>query len=496
MSTTLPKIKPLWKGFTYFQHQIDGIKWMLDKEINGTDVESRILNSYTKVYGGFQCDDMGLGKTIQITSVIVNNPQRSTLIIAPLAMIETWSDILQKVGVAVYEANTKLDIPWVYMNDKSAGIPKHFMKMRPSVFITNYEKLYHNPSLFHSEFDRVVLDEAHKIRNYDGEIARCARKIHAKIRWVVTGTPLVNSLKDVVSLLAFIGVPHSNLCRWEPRYVRMLPDIVIHRSLDSLRSVIPGAPPVPEIHDIVLPFSSKAEEEFYLGIQGATESLMKRFASDTLTSQQAFVLLLRLRQISVHPQVYINAKRRDSPYYKRDDWDTPSTKLEKIKEIIEEDSDEKDDCTPHKYLIFCQFTDEMELIRDYLYGECIVDNIIMYNGSMNKREKDAALNAAKESSEKTVILVSLMSGNAGLNMQYCDRVIFVSGWWSDAVLQQAKARAVRIGQSEVVQIYNLHLAIEAENSINIDRLLDSKAEEKRVMLEKVFSMCSTGLIDE
>jgi DNA repair protein RAD5 len=203
------------------------------------------------------------------------------------------------------------------MNDAEAPIPRHFTKMRPAIYVSNYEKLYHNPSLFKREWDRVVLDEAHKIRNGDGEAARYARKVKAPIRWAVTGTPLVNSLKDVVSLLAFIGVPFSPLWRWEPRYLRILPDIVIHRSLDALRKVIKDAPPVPEIHNEILPFTSKAEEEFYFGVQGATEGLMKKYSKDLLSSAEAFKLLLRLRQISVHPQVYINAKRREDSYYNR-----------------------------------------------------------------------------------------------------------------------------------------------------------------------------------
>ena len=66
-------IKPLWKDFSYFPHQLEGIEWMLDKEQNGTIVPDR-NNKDVIVHGGLQCDDMGLGKTIQIASVIINNP--------------------------------------------------------------------------------------------------------------------------------------------------------------------------------------------------------------------------------------------------------------------------------------------------------------------------------------------------------------------------------------------------------------------------------------
>jgi SNF2 family DNA or RNA helicase len=481
------KIRPLWKGFTYFEHQTEGINWMLDKEINGTLVPSRD-SAEVLVRGGFQCDDMGLGKTIQIASVILNNPQPSTLLIAPLAMIDTWSSVLQRVGCVVYEADTKAVNPWKLMNDPEGAVP--MMKMRPSVFVSNYEKLYHNPSLFKREWDRVVLDEAHKIRNGDGEVARYARKIVAPIRWAVTGTPLVNSLKDIVSLMAFLGVPHSKLWRWEPRYIRILPEIVIHRSLDSLRKVIKGAPPVPEIKEVILPFSTKAEEEFYLGIQGTDESLMKKYSKDVLSSAEAFKLLLRLRQISVHPQVYINAKRREDSGYEREDWIDDSTKLEKIKEIISQDSDEK----THKYIIFCQFNDEMALIREYLLNECIVEdeNILMYNGSMTQKERGVVLAKSKETTETTVLLLQLQAGGVGLNLQEYDRIIFMSPWWTSALMDQAIARAVRMGQTEVVKVYHLRLAAEHSGAINIDEMINAKAEEKRKMLEKLFAMCSQG----
>ncbi len=459
---------------------------MLDKEINGTDVPNRDGTATVKVYGGFQCDDMGLGKTIQITSVIVNNPCRSTLLIAPLAMIDTWSGVLQRAGCAVYEVAPRDSAePWKMMNPDSP-IPRHFMKSRPAVYISNYEKLYHNPSLFRREWDRVVLDEAHKIRNGDGEIARYARKIVAPIRWVVTGTPLVNSLKDVVSLFAFLGVPYSKLWRWEPRYLRILPELVIHRSLDSLRKVIKGAPPVPEIQTVELPFTSKAEEEFYHGVQGATESMVKKYASDLLTSSEAFKLLLRLRQISVHPQVYINAKRREDSSYDREDWDTPSTKLDKIQQIIRDDT-----AGLHKYIVFCQFNDEMALIRDYLLSQGLVEdeNILLYNGSMTQSERAEVLKRSKETTTTTVMLLQLQAGGVGLNLQEYDRIIFVSPWWTSALMDQAIARAVRMGQTATVKVWHLTLLAEKDNTVNIDALINAKAEEKRKMLTKLFSIC-------
>ncbi len=493
------KIYPLWHGFSYFQHQIEGIQWMLEKERDGTTVPNRNGQWVDRIYGGFQCDDMGLGKTIQITSAIINNIVHDTLLIAPIAMIETWTQVLEKTGILVYHLDTKMKDPWYIINslETKRTFSRRFIKIRPKVYITNYEKLYSNPSVFRYIWDRIVLDEAHKIRNGDGEIARQARKLEGKIRWAVTGTPLVNSLKDVVSLLGFLGVPHSPLFKWEQRYVPLLPEIVIHRSIDSLRGIISAVPPKPEIQDVILDFDTEEEEDFYLGIQGATESLVLRYADELLTSQMAFKLLLRLRQISVHPQIYINAKRREGLGYLREDWVGSSTKLEEIRRIIEEDediNDDREDGGAHKYIVFCQFTDEMTMIRDYLVEEMVVDeeNVLLYNGSMSKDERDAVLRYSKTTEEKTVMLIQLQAGGVGLNLQEYDRIIFMSPWWTSALMDQAIARAVRMGQTEVVKVYHLKLAVEENNSVNIDRLVNGKAEEKRKMLEKLFSMCSRG----
>jgi SNF2 family DNA or RNA helicase len=91
------------------------------------------------------------------------------------------------------------------------------------------------------------------------------------------------------------------------------------------------------------------------------------------------------------------------------------------------------------------------------------------------------------------MLIQLQSGGVGLNLQEYDRIIFVSPWWTSALMDQAIARAVRMGQTEVVKVYHLHLAAEHETAVNIDELINAKAEEKRSMLKKLFEMCSKGV---
>ena len=518
-------LKPLWHTFNYFPHQLEGIHWMLDKERNGTIVIGK-KSQEVLVRGGMQCDEMGLGKTIQIVATILNNPLPLTVLLAPVAMIETWTAVCQRAGLIVYHA---VGPDWFLLSSNATATATQ------AVYLTNSEKIYTTPRLFrHLSIDRVVIDEAHKLRNPSGQMAIYARRLgHPRtIRWAVTGTPLVNKWEDVISLLAFIGVPYSPLFHWEQRYEDMLPSLVIHRSLESIRSTLP-APPYPIIQHMALPFVSLEEEEFYFAIQGnvlaqATGSTVpSSYDMDRLTPQQAFLLLLRLRQISVHPQIYISAKRRESPSYLRNDWIGPSTKLLAIRDIILLDFLEMEQQTlslkqqeeqeqtlslkqqeeqeqslslkqqeqqPHKYIIFCQFMEEIELIQDYLLslGLFLPQNILQYHGSMTMLQRDTVLQHSKRTVEPTVLLLQLQAGGVGLNLQEYDRILFVSPWWTSALIDQAIARAVRMGQTRIVRVYHLLLQVEQsdeQNPISIDALIHSKAEEKREMLAHFFHIC-------
>jgi SNF2 family DNA or RNA helicase len=471
---------PLWNSFTYFPYQRTGINWMLNKEKNGTMVWDESESDFSYVYGGFQCDDMGLGKTIQTIATMINNPKPLTLLLAPLAMIETWSSVCSRAGIRVLEIRNG---SWIIMNGKAA-VPEHFHMMRPSIYITNYEKLIHSPSLCTRKWDRIVLDEAHKIRNGNGQFAKQISRLSAPIRWALTGTPLVNSLKDIVSLLSFIGVPTSPSFSWSPHYMMILPDLLLHRSLDSLRSTINGAPPVPEVIEEVLPFYTEEEEDFYKGVQCTDDKLNKKYTQDVMTSVQSFQLLLRLRQLSVHPQIYINAKRREDSTYDREDWVALTTKFNRIKQLIQED----DDTRVHKYIVFCQFMEEMNLLAEELRP--IVPEVLLYNGSMNQTERTDVLTHSKKTNTTTVLLLQLQAGGVGLNLQEYDRIIFVSPWWTSALMDQAVARAVRMGQTEVVKVYHLRLIDESNDKIiNIDTTMQKKADEKRNMLKKIFNHC-------
>jgi len=78
-----------------------------------------------------------------------------------------------------------------------------------------------------------------------------------------------------------------------------------------------------------------------------------------------------------------------------------------------------------------------------------------------------------------VLILQLQSGSVGLNLQHFDRIIFMSPWWTKALMDQAIGRAVRIGQQGIVQVHHVHLMEETRPElISIDKLMNDKAAAK------------------
>lgn len=450
--------------FNYFPHQQVAIRWMLKLEETGFKMALRTIR------GGILADDMGLGKTLEVAGLIKNSPLRKTLLLAPVALLDNWVHMARQAGFTIFMIQKGR---WERVYCKSL--------IAPQVYITNYEKTTAKStvSIFHDRmWDRMVLDEAHRIRNPKSKLHKAIQAIKTPGgRWAVTGTPVVNGMNDVGALLSFCGVTVP-ACKWVyDTHKHVVPNLVLRRTLDELRDVIPNAPAKPNIEKIVVPFHSEEEAHFYRGVQGAIKSSLY----DNDQPGMKLALLLRLRQLSVHPQVYIRARRRLTPGYSRADWTAPASKFEAIAEKIRADSE-----GVHKYIFICHFKDEMELLRDFLLSTGLIKTITTYGGGMNELERREAIRGIEEATETSAILLQLQAGGVGLNLQCCDRVVFLSPWWTFALIDQAMARAVRMGQTKQVAVWFVRL--KEEETLNIDRFMNARVREKSALSEMFFSI--------
>ncbi|KAI2611978.1 SNF2 family N-terminal domain-containing protein [Hypoxylon sp. NC1633] len=209
-------------------YQLQGLAWMLAKEDpqppapNSEEVvqmwkrtergnfENVVSNHITStppklVSGGVLADDMGLGKTLQVISLILTSgfAEGPTLIVAPVGVMSNWEQQIERHVKEDRRPNL------LRYHNKPGTYSKNDLK-KYDIVITTYGKLRNDHTkkgaLLAVHWRRVVLDEAHAIRNYSTATAKAAFQLEAKSRWMLTGTPIINTAKDFLSALQFLKI--------------------------------------------------------------------------------------------------------------------------------------------------------------------------------------------------------------------------------------------------------------------------------------------------
>ncbi|KAF3895621.1 DNA excision repair protein (Rad5) [Trichophyton interdigitale] len=313
--------------------------------------------------GGILADEMGLGKTIEMMSLIHshkpnseyfnsitsssssqgiiwphNSPEVSyaphtTLVVAPTSLLSQWESEASKAS----KPGTMKTLVY-YGTDKSVNLrnicsPKN--QLAPNIIITSYGVVRSEHSqilsgrtslgdngLFSVEYFRVILDEAHYIKNRASKTAKACYEIKAKHRWVLTGTPIVNRLEDLYSLVRFLKVePWCNFSFWKTFITVPFESKDFTRALSVVQTVLEPlvlrrtkTMKTPEGEALVpLPSRTITVEEIELSEQEreiydviftrAKRTFNDNVAAGTLLKSYTtiFAQILRLRQTCCHP---------------------------------------------------------------------------------------------------------------------------------------------------------------------------------------------------
>ncbi len=447
------------------------------------------------IYGGLLADEMGLGKTYTTMSLIAENPVVTTLIVAPLALIDNWISACRSYGIEPYVFDSKRML-WTAERPTAERQTEQQKEGQVEVYITNYHSVLNHPGLRDgvegAAWGRVVCDEAHTLRTIKGAFAQALREVDAGYRWALTATPIVNKMADLASIFCYLGVlgGDDRKKKWYDWMEELVPILCFGRTCDMLRAKLAALPPKPVVEKIALEFDTKEEANFYRVVQQDVSAHMAKYSKFSLSAMEKIAMLLRLRQISVHPQVYINSKRAQAravsashqdKKFKAADWNGTPTKFKALSKIIDEDT------VANSYIIFCQFHDEMQLLSAHFQETCQFSHIFQYHGGLNKEERAEVIDGAKavaagkehvDGMKPAVLLIQIHCGGVGLNLQEFDCCVFLSSWWTAALMDQAVARAARMGRRERVRVIQLVLN-EERAKINIDSLIGEKVEGKR-----------------
>ncbi|XP_010623590.1 helicase-like transcription factor isoform X4 [Fukomys damarensis] len=289
----------------------------------------------------------------------VEERPRTTLIICPLSVLSNWID---QFGQHI-KSEVHLNF-YVYYGPDRIRDPALLSKQ--DIVLTTYNILTHDygtkgDSPLHSiRWLRVILDEGHAIRNPNAQQTKAVLDLEAERRWVLTGTPIQNSLKDLWSLLSFLKLKPFLDREWWHRTIQRpvtMGDEAGLRRLQSLiknitlrrtkTSKIKGKPvlELPErkvfIQHITL---SDEERKIYQSVKNEGKATIGRYFNEgTVLAHYADVLglLLRLRQICCHTHLLTNAVSSSGPSGNDTPEELRKTLIKKMKLILSSGSDEE-----------------------------------------------------------------------------------------------------------------------------------------------------------
>ncbi len=416
-------------------YQREGVMWLLWRELAASGPR-----------GGFLCDEMGLGKTVQLISTILGNPQNKTLVIVPKSIVNQWVEEIDH-----FAPNLKVK---VHEGSGRTSEPEHFdgfdVIIAPYSVLTNKSRdrgVARSDTVLHKiSWDRVILDEGHEIRNPRSKLSQSIRALQCRIRWVVSGTPVYNSIRDFVTLCDFVGIKKSLVLGFNKK---IQDTYVLRRTKDDVaefnrRLTLPPC----DFQNVELEMYQE-EEKLYRDVfresQGKVKSAVRSVEHAGMRTMAMLECLLRCRQAMIHPQLYLSGiARKDGS--DPEDWESPCRKTEYLLESVLSHPKEKS-------LIFSQFVEEMDI-----YEELFLENeveVFRIDGSVSKEDRVEALRKFRKTSNHCVFLIQIKAGGQGLNIQEATRVYITSPSWNPATELQAIARSHRTGQSRKVVVRKL-----------------------------------------
>ncbi len=415
-----------------------------------------ILRNYQKVgyrwlcllgeygFNGILADDMGLGKTLQIITLLQAKKRkgRTSLIVTPASLVYNWEHEVERFGQGLKVAVV-------------AGTPSERKTMiedvkNYDVVVTSYDLLKRDIAMYKDiSFFYQAIDEAQYIKNQNAQVSKAVKLIRAKHKIALTGTPIENRLSELWSIFDYLMPGYlfqydKFKSRFESVIVKQKDDAVVKRLKEMVspfilrrlkKDVLKDLPD--KLEEVVYAKMEKTQTDLYTAYVAKVKQELDEQGAEEFRKNKLKVLaeITRLRQICCDPNLIY------------DNYKGESAKLETCMELIQNAKD-----SGHKVLLFSQFTTMLELIEKRLVEAGVESYKI--TGATPKGKRLQLVDEFNKN-DVTVFLISLKAGGTGLNLTGADMVIHYDPWWNVAAQNQATDRAHRIGQKNVVTVFQL-----------------------------------------
>jgi len=424
---------------------------------------------YTTRLGGILADDMGLGKTIQALALACalkesGDLDRPLLVVAPTSVLGTWAEQAARFA-------PDLAVKLVTQTSKKRTQSLAEIIEGADLVVTSYTLVRLDEEEYVAEpWAAVLLDEAQFVKNRRARGYLSVRKLKARSKFAITGTPLENNLMDLWSLLSITApglfADPTLFAEWYRRPIesgsdpealarlhRRVRPLMLRRTKQAVAAELP-----PKQEQVLSVELSPAHRRLYDKQLAAERKQVLGLVGDLRRNRISILAsLTRLRQLALSPALVLPGHA------------DVSAKIDTLIDLVTELAAEG-----HRALVFSQFTTYLGMVRDRLTAEGIGASYL------DGRTRDRATRIEQfRAGSDPVFLISLKAGGFGLTLTEADYVFILDPWWNPAAELQAIDRTHRIGQDKHVNVYRL---VSADT---IEEKVVALQERKRDLFDKV-----------
>jgi superfamily II DNA or RNA helicase len=398
--------------------------------------------------GGCLALDMGLGKTPTVLAHLARTVGTGpALVVAPPAVVGNWAAEAAKftpgLRVVVHHGAARSTAEELAAEVAGADL-----------VITTYGTAVRDvEALAGHAWERLVLDEAQVIKNPNNETSQQLRRIPARSRLALTGTPIENGLGDLWAILDFtnpgllgpraafvaqLSAESDGSREGGEQALRALNGVLVFRRTKSEPAV---AAELPERIDQLDHCTMTPEQiGLYQAVLDRLVATAAREEGEEPRKGAVLAAITALKQICNHPAAY---QDDDQPLAGR------SGKLARLEEIVDAVF-----AAGERVLVFTHFAEWGKKLADHLTARTGVP-IACYHGGLARGARDELVREFQSGEGPGALVLSLKAGGTGLNLTAASHVVLYDRWWNPAVEDQARDRAWRIGQTRIVVSHRL-----------------------------------------
>ncbi|ALC89953.1 ATP-dependent helicase [Bacillus sp. FJAT-18017] len=418
-------------------------------------------------------DEVGLGKTIEagliLKEYMIRGLVKKVLILVPASLVTQWA----------MELNSKFYIPAVTQK-------KSYVWEQCDIVVSSIDTAKRSPHrelVYQQDYDLVIIDEAHKLKNNKTKNYEFVQNLKKKFCLLLTATPIQNKIDEIFNLVSLLKPGHlGNESAFYDKYKKDSRTLSDDASLKELVNKVMirnrrGDTGIEwtkrQVETMPIEFS-KTERELY-------DAISDLRSSDDWAQSSAFSLMTLQREAcSSREAVYYTLKnmltKRESPsrefeakiqeLIEKVNHVERNSKAEKALELIQQIND--------KVIIFTEYRATQLFLQWYLQQHGI--SSVPFRGGFKRGKKDWMRELFEHRAQ---VLIATEAGGEGINLQFCHHIINFDLPWNPMRLEQRIGRIHRLGQKNDVNIYNF--AVKGTMEEHVLKLL----YEKINLFEKV-----------